>query len=137
MSEANLWQWLKRKVEDKRWHIVRIESNTVLGIPDVNYCSNTGMEGWVELKYAPRWPPSGKPPFSLADQHKLTVQQEHFLTERSKRGSCCGVLAQIGVERFLIAGEFAAEFNQMTEAQFRERNIMPLWLEADEHAGTP
>jgi hypothetical protein len=126
MSEKTLWQWLKGKT--KGWHIVRIESSTMLGIPDVNYCAETGMEGWVELKFAERWPPSGKPPFALSSQHKLTPQQEFFLATRAEHGSCSGILAQIGDERFFISAAYASEFNTMTEAQFRERDILEQWL---------
>lgn len=132
MSEKTLWNWLKGKVQP-HWHILRVESNTLLGIPDVNYCSATGMEGWVELKCADRFPPSGKPTFALASQHNLSPQQARFLKERSKRGSCSGILAQIGAERFFIPAKFADEFNELTEAQFREYDILAQWLDADNH----
>jgi hypothetical protein len=128
MNEKSLWHWLKAQVEPKGWHIIRVETNTQLGVPDVNYCSPSGMEGWVELKYAHRWPPSHKPPFSMANQHKMTDQQEYFLTKRHQNNSCSGVLAQVGTDKFFISAAYAAEFNSLTKEQFFEYNILEQWL---------
>jgi hypothetical protein len=46
-NESKLWQRLKNNI--KNGHFVRIESPTIQGIPDINYCIN-GVEGWIELK---------------------------------------------------------------------------------------
>lgn len=128
-TEQTLWKWLKAQTEKRGWHIVRIETSTMLGCPDVNYCSPSGMEGWIELKFAPRWPPSGKPPFSLANQHNLTPQQEFFLTQRHKNQSCSGILAQIDQDRYFIPAAYAADFNEMSKDEFEQFNILPQWLE--------
>jgi hypothetical protein len=128
-NEATLWKWLKAQTEQRNWHTVRIETSTMLGCPDVNYCAPSGMEGWVELKYTPRWPPSGKPPFSLASQHKLTEQQEYFLMERARRQSCSGILAQIGDDRYFIPAAYAPDFNNLSKEQFEQFDILSQWLE--------
>jgi hypothetical protein len=128
-SEQTLWKWLKSQVDPKGWHTVRIETSTMLGCPDVNYAAPSGMEGWVELKFAPRWPPSGKPPFALASQHKLTPQQEHFLMARARNQSCSGILAQIGTDRYFIPAAYAADFNEMTKEHFEQFDILEQWLD--------
>jgi len=129
MSEKTLWQWLKTQTDKRGWHTVRVEDVLNVGTPDVNYAAPSGMEGWVELKYAERFPPSGKPTFSLSHQHNLSPQQELFLTRRAACQSCSGILAQIGKERFFIPASYASEFNSFTEEQFRSTNILEQWLD--------
>ena len=50
MKESELWSHLNRIQKTKNnWHLMRIESNTINGIPDVNGCIN-GIDFWLELK---------------------------------------------------------------------------------------
>ena len=52
MTEAQLWQLVKRNVEG---HLVRIENTSGSGTPDVHGCSR-GQDMWIELKLAKgRW----------------------------------------------------------------------------------
>lgn len=48
MNEAALWNRIKPAIKDKG-HLLRIESMSSLGIPDVNWCYK-GIEIWMELK---------------------------------------------------------------------------------------
>jgi hypothetical protein len=49
-KESLIWKRLNLiQKKQKDWHLVRIESNTINGIPDVNACIN-GLEFWIELK---------------------------------------------------------------------------------------
>lgn len=50
MKESELWIHLNQLQKTKNnWHLMRIESNTINGIPDVNGCIN-GVDFWLELK---------------------------------------------------------------------------------------
>ena len=49
-TESKIWSYINKiQKQKKNWHFVRIESNTVNGIPDVNGVIN-GREYWIELK---------------------------------------------------------------------------------------
>ena len=45
--ESKLWQRIKKNITKP--HLIRVESNTINGIPDINGCWN-GKEFWMELK---------------------------------------------------------------------------------------
>ena len=45
--ESKLWQRIKKHITKP--HFIRVESNTINGIPDINGCWNS-KEFWIELK---------------------------------------------------------------------------------------
>ena len=45
--ESKLWQRIKKHITKP--HFIRVESNTINGIPDINGCWS-GKEFWIELK---------------------------------------------------------------------------------------
>ena len=45
--ESMLWQRIKKNC--RKAHLIRVESNTINGIPDINGCWNS-KEFWIELK---------------------------------------------------------------------------------------
>ena len=45
--ESKLWQRIKKNITKP--HLIRVESNTINGIPDINGCWDT-KEFWMELK---------------------------------------------------------------------------------------
>jgi len=45
--ESKLWQRIKKNITKP--HLIRVESNTINGIPDINGCWS-GKEFWLELK---------------------------------------------------------------------------------------
>ena len=50
MKESSLWKNLNQlQLRNKRWHLTRIESLTLQGIPDV-YAVIEGKSFWLELK---------------------------------------------------------------------------------------
>lgn len=79
----------------------RIESHlTASGIPDVNY-----NKGWVELKYAERWPPRKGP---LRVDH-FTPEQRGWLVQRRQAGGLAFLLLKVGqTEWLLFDGRVAA-----------------------------
>lgn len=57
MVESDIYAALKRNLPLFSWQ--RIETMTHSGIPDISYCSPTGIDGWIELKIGiPRLKPS-------------------------------------------------------------------------------
>jgi hypothetical protein len=128
MKEATLWTWFREKARVLGWHVVRIESSTQLGIPDVNYAAPNGTEGWVELKVAPRLKRNKVP----AWQHELTVQQEEFLLQRARRRSSSGILCQVEKERFFVPAGYAARFNELTIDELKSVNQLEAIMRHDE-----
>ncbi len=50
ITESKLWNWINQiHKTEKSWHLFRIESSTINGIPDVNACID-GKDFWIELK---------------------------------------------------------------------------------------
>jgi hypothetical protein len=50
ITESKLWSWINQiQKSEPTWHLFRIESSTINGIPDVNACID-GKEFWIELK---------------------------------------------------------------------------------------
>lgn len=81
---------------------VRVENPACPGTPDVNY-----KGGWIELKYADRWPPLGGP---LRIDH-FTKQQRVWLTRRRAAGGLAFLLLKVGEgEWLLFDGAVAARF---------------------------
>lgn len=72
---------------------VRIESPITPGIPDVN----TRL-GWIELKYAERWPARNGP---LRIDH-FTSEQRAFLVRRRRAGGNAKLLLKVGESEWLL-----------------------------------
>lgn len=72
---------------------VRIESPITPGIPDVNI-----TPGWIELKFAERWPPRGGP---LRLDH-FTTEQRAFLVRRRRAGGKAWLLLKVGESEWLL-----------------------------------
>lgn len=54
MTESYMWGQLRLPMVREKLDPVRVETIMADGIPDVQY-----MDGWIELKFAPRWPVRG------------------------------------------------------------------------------
>lgn len=92
MSEAAMWDAIRPVL--KPVDPVRIESRaTGSGIPDVNY-----TQGWIELKFADRWPPRGGP---LRVDH-FTAAQRAWHVRRRKAGGRSFVLLKVGTSEWLL-----------------------------------
>lgn len=91
MSEAAMWDSLRPVI--RSLDPVRMENPIVPGTPDVNY-----NHGWVELKFAERWPPRGGP---LRVDH-FTRQQRTWLTRRRRAGGRAFLLLKVGETEWLL-----------------------------------
>ena len=114
MSEARMWEAIRpvlRPVDP-----VRIESHMAAGVPDVNY-----TEGWIELKYAARWPPRGGP---LRLDH-FTTAQRSWLRRREAAGGRAFLLLKVGkTEWILMTGVAAAAYlGQSTQEEIYNNNV--------------
>jgi hypothetical protein len=98
-SESSMWNELRPLLAGL--DPVRVENLLTSGTPDVNY---TG--GWIELKYAKRWPVRGGP---LRVPH-FTPEQRAWLLQRRKAGGRAYLLLKVGVEGMLFDGVRAAQF---------------------------
>lgn len=100
MSERAAWTSIRPVL--KAFDPVRIESPMESGVPDVNL-----TVGWMELKYAARWPPKGGP---LRLDH-YTQEQKTWATRRIAAGGRVFLLLKVGREEWLLFdGRIAAIF---------------------------
>jgi len=78
---------------------VAVENPAGPGTPDVNY-----VEGWLELKWARRWPKRG----GMLEMEHFTPQQRVWLTRRWRAGGNAHLLLQVRREWLLFRGDVAA-----------------------------
>lgn len=90
-SESETWKALKPLLSGL--DPVRVENPACPGTPDVNY-----THGWIELKFAERWPPRGGP---LRVDH-FTQKQRIWLTQRRKADGLAFILLKVGVHEWLL-----------------------------------
>lgn len=91
MSESAMWESLRPLLSGL--DPVRIESPITPGVPDVNWA-----KGWIELKYADRWPARGGP---LRIDH-FTTEQRAWLTKRNAAGGNAKLLLKVGLHEWLL-----------------------------------
>lgn len=97
MSEGTMRRRVVRELREL--DAVSVENPVHPGTPDVNF-----IGGWVELKWARRWPERGGP---LRLDH-FTREQRVWLRRRWHRGGAAWLLLQVGREWMLFDGEVAA-----------------------------
>jgi len=79
---------------------VRVENMVNQGTPDVNY-----RGGWIELKYAPKWPALPTTPLRV---HHFYKEQRVWLYRRAVTGGKVFVMLKVGEEWLLFEGKVAA-----------------------------
>lgn len=84
-----LQNWLK--LNNKGHSFIKIESPTIRGIPDVNFCINR-ISGWMEFKYIKQWPKRDMTPIHFG---RYTQQQYDFLDHRGKLGEKTSLIIRI------------------------------------------
>lgn len=97
MSEGAMWDALRPLL--KGLHPVRVENPMLPGTPDVNW-----SHGWIELKFAERWPPRGGP---LRVDH-FTKEQRAWLTRRRRAKGNAKLLLKVGESEWLLFDGLAA-----------------------------
>lgn len=86
----------------RRHDAMAVENRVYPGTADVNY-----IEGWVELKWLPRWP-KGCEVDAVRVKH-FTPQQRVWLRRRWRKGGRAYVLLQVGTDWLLFDGATAAD----------------------------
>lgn len=98
MSESQMWETVRAKMHGL--DPVRVENPVWPGTPDVNY-----IHGWIELKFAEKWPVRPTTPLRL---DHFTPQQRVWLTRRVRSGGLALLLLHIADEWLLFRGDVAA-----------------------------
>lgn len=93
-------------------HGIAVENGALPGTPDVNY-----VEGWIELKWLPKWP-RVNPSRPILLTH-FTPQQRLFLLSRTRANGKAWLMLKVGRDEwFLFQGAIAAEHvGRCTRAQ--------------------
>jgi hypothetical protein len=89
MTESILWNDM-RKFLPQSLDMTRHEDKYRSGIPDVSYGVN-GVNGWIELKFEPRWPRDG-----ILRYRKFKETQRVWLRARGESGGHCYILTIVG-----------------------------------------
>jgi hypothetical protein len=79
------------------WHATRIESSSGNGMPDVSY-GVKGINGFMELKYMPRWPKLATTRVKLP----LRLEQEIWIRNRGGIAGNVWVLCRVEDDFFLF-----------------------------------
>tara|TARA_R100000278_G_scaffold32349_1_gene29489 strand:+ start:2402 stop:2809 length:408 start_codon:yes stop_codon:yes gene_type:complete len=125
LKESLLWRYINliQKTEPT-WHLVRIESSTINGIPDVNGIID-GKEFWVELKA------------NDAKNAGLSKFQINFHLKRIKLGGRCFILNASPSKRcleLLVVREPGIPI-PVSRFPFHKKHIRDLLLLAADPAG--
>ena len=115
MTEAGFWRSLRRRLPPG--HVIRVENSADPGTPDVSFCFS-GLEGFLELKYRPRYPRDTLP--LLGDRYGLRPTQVLWIPQRVSAGGRVGILAGVESDLYMIPGSWADQVNQLTRLDFPE-----------------
>lgn len=102
MTESNFWGRVCDHLKPYG-ELERIENLVGSGTPDVNYCLR-GREGWIELKWLPRWP---KRESTIVRFPKLKLTQVLWLERRRRAEGRAFLLAQVERDVLLLDGRDA------------------------------
>lgn len=95
----------------KKFDACSVENRCGPGTPDVNY-----VEGWIECKWAQRWPVGTNTVLKLV--HPLETAQKVWLQRRWRRGGNAFVLLQVRKDWLLFDPPTAARiFDKATRSQ--------------------
>jgi hypothetical protein len=105
-TEDDVWRDLRGGLPPG--HYTRIESPISPGVPDVNFCVNGPVEGWVELKYTERLPL----------EHPVLPTQKIWIRQHLERGGHVLIAVAIKRELFIVAGSEAPYVNDWNYNDF-------------------
>lgn len=95
---------------------ISVENSAYPGTPDLNF-----IGGWIELKWARRWP---KEKITIFRMEHFTPQQRVWLTRRWRRGGGAWVLLQVGLTWLLFDGPTAAQIlGRVNEETLRSKAV--------------
>lgn len=121
MSEANLWNLARKHLDD--FFLQRIETAIERGIPDLFYCSPTGVSGWIEGKYADK-------PVKETSKVRLKISIEQVAWHRSfsRFKGRVFILAKVSREIYLYRPEMAEKLiSGVIYTDLKELSIASDW----------
>lgn len=93
MTESYLWKKkLSPYFKKHRVDASRHEDKLMLGVPDVSF-GYKGINGWIELKFLPKWPPTDK---TILKLRKFKPEQRNFIRKRGRTGGHCFLMLMVG-----------------------------------------
>ena len=111
MAETNDYKVLKKNLPQGRDRLDRIENVVVIGMPDINFCSEN-VECWIEQK-SPKEPVRGTTRL-FGSNHKVSQDQMNWFQRQLDAGGNAYFLIVTDKRWMLIGGELADEINNMT-----------------------
>ena len=116
MAETNDYKVLKKNLPQGRDRLDRIENVVVIGMPDINFCSEN-VECWIEQK-SPKEPVRGTTRL-FGSNHKVSQDQMNWFKRQLDAGGNAYFLIVTDKRWMLIGGELADEINNMTVDELR------------------
>lgn len=104
MTERTFWFSLRQRLLPYGM-LVRVESLTIAGIPDVCYCI-LGTTGWFEMKFMDNWPTS-----EYIKVPGFTKDQLNFLIDWDLAQGICFLVLKIDKTEFLFNAKQAARLH--------------------------
>jgi len=113
MSETKLNRRVKKLLTGPNRRVVRIETTTENGVPDIYY-NLCGATGWIEDKYLRTWP---KRVTTVVRLEHYTDQQRRWLFKEGQAGGRAWLLLQVGEDHLLFDWRAAQAVGHLTKAE--------------------
>lgn len=120
--ESALRQRIGAVLRAHGWFVQPIESETAPGIPDL-WCIKEGIGVWVELKHAKVLPKRESTPVFGSLNHNLSNEQVNWIDLCVRHGGRACVLAAYNRTIWLVPGELADQFNEMTFSELEDYKV--------------
>lgn len=105
LLSKNVVKWLKGMDP------IPVDNPRRAGTPDINF-----IEGWLELKYLPKWPKRAATKVKIKS---WTKKQMIWHNRRTSLGGRSFILLQVGNEYILFDGSTGILFNEMTQTTMK------------------
>lgn len=115
MNESRFWKLLREDILPSG-HYSRIENEVDPGTPDVSFCVG-GAEGFLELKYRPRYPRDPDAPM-LGDRYGVRPTQRVWIRKRLKAGGRVWFLVGVARDLYVAPGSLVDHINVLPRASF-------------------
>jgi hypothetical protein len=119
MNEAGFWStWVRPLFRCPGWLAWKVPAETRKGLPDVFY-AHQGRAGWLELKYASRWPVRATTGVLVA----VTPEQLAHLRAAQAAGLGAWVLLGIAQDWFLLDPALIFPETRYTRNELAARSV--------------
>ena len=102
-------------------------NDVVPGVPDLSF-SLPGLDGWIEIKWAPLpVRPGSKVRVTKGGNSKSWAAQKIWMRKRASRGGACFVLLQVGRQHLLFWHDVAAALLDVVDMDGLEVGASYIW----------